>query len=69
VIGRFRLFFTLSRILGLIVVLTIGLVAPMRPAMSIRERATNIAVMRLDSAFRSPRDSAASSSRIRFYPP
>jgi putative ABC transport system permease protein len=46
VIGRFRLFFTLARILGLIVVLTIGLVA-------IRERHNEIAVMR-SIGFRSP---------------
>ena len=49
IIGRFRMFFTLARILGLIVVITIGLVA----AMSIRERRTEIAVMR-SIGFRSP---------------
>src|SRR5262249_31249055 len=53
VIGRFRLFFTLARILGLIVVLTIGLVAANAAAMSIRERHNEIAVMR-SMGFRSP---------------
>jgi len=46
VIGRFRMFFTLARILGLIVVVTIGLVAANAAAMSIRERRNEIAVMR-----------------------
>ena len=53
VIGRFRLFFTLARILGLIVALTIGLVAANAAAMSIRERRNEIAVMR-SIGFRSP---------------
>lgn len=53
VIGRFRAFFTLARILGLIVVLTIGLVAANAAAMSIRERRNEIAVMR-SIGFRSP---------------
>lgn len=46
VIGRFRMFFVLARVLGLIVVLTIGLVAANAAAMSIRERRSEIAVMR-----------------------
>jgi putative ABC transport system permease protein len=46
VIGRFRMFFVLARVLGLIVVLTIGLVAANAAAMSIRERRNEIAVMR-----------------------
>jgi putative ABC transport system permease protein len=46
VIGRFRMFFTLARLLGLIVVVTIGLVAANAAAMSIRERRNEIAVMR-----------------------
>jgi len=46
VIGRFRMFFTLARILGFIVVVTIGLVAANAAAMSIRERRNEIAVMR-----------------------
>lgn len=46
VIGRFRTFFTLARILGLIVVVTIGLVAANAASMSIRERRNEIAVMR-----------------------
>ncbi len=53
VIGRFRTFFTLARILGLIVVITIGLVAANAAAMSIRERRNEIAVMR-SIGFRSP---------------
>lgn len=53
VMGRFRMFFTLARILGLIVVLTIGLVAANAAAMSIRERRNEIAVMR-SIGFRSP---------------
>jgi putative ABC transport system permease protein len=53
IIGRFRMFFTLARILGLIVVITIGLVAANAAAMSIRERRTEIAVMR-SIGFRSP---------------
>jgi len=53
VIGRFRMFFTLARILGLIVVVTIGLVAANAAAMSIRERRNEIAVMR-SIGFRSP---------------
>jgi putative ABC transport system permease protein len=53
VIGRFRLFFTLARVLGLVVVLTIGLVAANAAAMSIRERRNEIAVMR-SIGFRSP---------------
>src|SRR5262249_11909546 len=42
----FRAFFELAEILGLIVVLTIGLVAANTAAMSIRERRSEIAVMR-----------------------
>jgi len=53
VIGRFRTFFTLARILGLIVVVTIGLIAANAAAMSIRERGNEIAVMR-SIGFRSP---------------
>ena len=53
VIGRFRTFFTLARLLGLIVVVTIGLVAANAAAMSIRERRNEIAVMR-SIGFRSP---------------
>jgi putative ABC transport system permease protein len=53
IIGRFRMFFTLARILGLIVVVTIGLVAANAAAMSIRERRNEIAVMR-SMGFRSP---------------
>lgn len=53
IIGRFRMFFTLARILGLIVVVTIGLVAANAAAMSIRERRNEIAVMR-SIGFRSP---------------
>jgi hypothetical protein len=40
IIGRFRMFFTLARILGLIVVVTIGLVAANAAAMSIRDGGT-----------------------------
>lgn len=53
VIGRFRMFFTLARVFGLIVVVTIGLVAANAAAMSIRERRNEIAVMR-SIGFRSP---------------
>ena len=53
IIGRFRMFFTLARLLGLIVVITIGLVAANAAAMSIRERRNEIAVMR-SIGFRSP---------------
>jgi putative ABC transport system permease protein len=42
----FRAFFDLAEILGLIVVLTIGLVAANTAAMSIRERRSEIAIMR-----------------------
>ena len=42
----FRMFFKLAEILGVIVVVTIGLVAANTAAMSIRERRTEIAVMR-----------------------
>lgn len=45
-VGRIRVFFTLARIFGLIIVLTIGLVAANTAAMSIRERRREIAVMR-----------------------
>jgi putative ABC transport system permease protein len=45
-VGRIRVFFTLAKILGLIVVITIGLVALNTAAMSIRERRNEIAVMR-----------------------
>lgn len=53
IIGRFRTFFTLARLLGLIVVATIGLVAANAAAMSVRERRNEIAVMR-SIGFRSP---------------
>jgi len=53
VIGRFRMFFTLARVLGFIVVVTIGLVAANAAAMSIRERRNEIAVMR-SIGFRAP---------------
>lgn len=46
IIGRFRTFFRLAELLGLIVVFTIGLVAANTAAMSIRERRGEIAVMR-----------------------
>ena len=42
----FRLFFRMAEILGLIIVVTIGLVAANTAAMSIRERRSEIAVMR-----------------------
>ena len=42
----FRMFFKLAEILGVIIVVTIGLVAANTAAMSIRERYTEIAVMR-----------------------
>ena len=42
----YRVFFKLAEVLGLIVVITIGLVAANTAAMSIRERRTEIAVMR-----------------------
>ena len=45
-IGRIRIFFTLARLFGLIVVVTIGFVAANTAAMSIRERRQEIAVMR-----------------------
>lgn len=45
-IGRIRVFFTLARVFGLIIVITIGLVAANTAAMSIRERRNEIAVMR-----------------------
>jgi len=45
-IENYRLFFQLAEVLGLIVVITIGLVAANTAAMSIRERRTEIAVMR-----------------------
>jgi putative ABC transport system permease protein len=45
-IGRFRVFFRLAEVLGLIVVVAIGLVAANTAAMSIRERRGEIAVMR-----------------------
>jgi len=44
--ANFRIFFQLAEILGLIVVVTIGLVAANTAAMSIRERRTEIAVLR-----------------------
>lgn len=46
VIGRFRTFFRLAKALGLILVLTLGLVAANTAAMSIRERRNEIAVLR-----------------------
>jgi putative ABC transport system permease protein len=45
-IGRIRIFFTLAKIFGLIIVVTIGLVAANTAAMAIRERRNEIAVMR-----------------------
>ncbi len=45
-LNNYRLFFQVAEVLGLIVVLTIGLVAANTAAMSIRERRTEIAVMR-----------------------
>ncbi len=43
---NYRIFFTLAEVLGVIVVITIGLVAANTAAMSIRERRAEIAVMR-----------------------
>ena len=43
---NFRAFFTMAKVLGLIVVITIALVAANTAAMSIRERRAEIAVMR-----------------------
>ena len=45
-VNQFRLFFRLAEILGFVVVITIGLVAANTAAMSIRERRSEIAVMR-----------------------
>jgi len=45
-LGRFRIFLKLAEFLGLVVVVAIGLVAASTAAMSIRERRTEIAVMR-----------------------
>ena len=45
-VENYRLFFQLAEVLGLIVVVTIGLVAANTAAMSIRERRAEIAVMR-----------------------
>jgi putative ABC transport system permease protein len=46
IIGRFRTFFRLAELLGLVVVIAIGLVAANTAAMSIREKRGEIAVMR-----------------------
>ena len=46
VLGRFRIFMKLAELLGLVVVVAIGLVAANTAAMSIRERRSEIAVMR-----------------------
>jgi putative ABC transport system permease protein len=46
IIGRFRAFFRLAELLGLVVVVAIGLVAANTAAMSIREKRSEIAVMR-----------------------
>jgi len=46
IIGRFRAFFRLAELLGLVVVVAIGLVAANTAAMSIREKRNEIAVMR-----------------------
>jgi putative ABC transport system permease protein len=46
IIGRFRIFFRLAELLGLVVVLAIGLVAANTAAMSIREKRSEIAVLR-----------------------
>ena len=43
---NFRIFFQLAEALGIVVVMTIGLVAANTAAMSIRERRSEIAVMR-----------------------
>jgi putative ABC transport system permease protein len=45
-IDNYRIFFQLAEMLGLVVIVTIGLVAANTAAMSIRERRTEIAVMR-----------------------
>ncbi len=46
ILGRFRIFMKLAELLGLVVVIAIGLVAANTAAMSIRERRSEIAVMR-----------------------
>jgi len=46
IVSNYRMFFRLAELLGAIVVLTIGLVAANTAAMSIRERRSEIAVMR-----------------------
>src|SRR5262249_47433041 len=46
IIGRFRAFFHLAELLGVVVVVAIGLVAANTAAMSIREKRNEIAVMR-----------------------
>jgi len=46
IIGRFRMFFRIAELLGLVVVFAIGLVAANTAAMSIRERRGEIGVMR-----------------------
>jgi putative ABC transport system permease protein len=46
ILGRFRIFMKLAEFLGLVVVVAIGLVAANTAAMSIRERRSEIAVMR-----------------------
>jgi putative ABC transport system permease protein len=45
-LGRYRIFMTLAEFLGLVIVVAIGLVAANTAAMSIRERRSEIAVMR-----------------------
>ena len=46
ILGRYRIFMTLAEFLGLVAVVAIGLVAANTAAMSIRERRSEIAVMR-----------------------
>src|SRR5205814_517868 len=46
ILGRYRIFMRLAQFLGLVAVVAIGLVAANAAAMSIRERRSEIAVMR-----------------------
>jgi putative ABC transport system permease protein len=46
IIGRFRAFFRVAELLGIVVVIAIGLVAANTAAMSIREKRSEIAVLR-----------------------
>src|SRR5207247_11139229 len=46
ILGRYRIFMKLAELLGLVAVVAIGLVAANTAAMSIRERRSEIAVMR-----------------------